>query len=426
MSLYLKRSVLLLIIFITLSVFITSCSKSGTGINPKPPAEAVISITAFSPAKALPNSIVSISGSNFNTALANNVVKFNGVSAQVNSVNATEIVVTVPGTATTGKIEVSSNGKKVTSATDFTVTTATMSDFASLSAVSIDQIAFDFSGQLYGEDGRNIYKISSTGKIDFRVNISSNSFRGIAFDKAGNLYVAPGINVTKIAPDNTVTVLAGQIISSGGLADGTGASARFSGSSYGIANDANGNIYYGDASAMRKVTTAGVVTTLAGNLKFEQGYVDGKGAEAKFGFMTRFTVDQTTGDIYVVDSDHYCIRKITQDGVVTTVIGSTIVGLVDGEGIKARIFGPQALAADGKGNIFFSDADFSAPIYKIRMINKLGQVSTLITGTSFTTLVNGQLGTATANRPLGIAFDPSGNLYIVNSGANKISKVTFN
>jgi hypothetical protein len=418
----LKRAIAWVMAVFVSSVLIISCSKSGEGDKP---AETSVAITAVSPASGLPNTVVSITGSNFNTVIANNIVKFNGVSAVVNSVSATEIVVTVPETATTGKITLSSNGKDATSAADFKVTTATISDYVSFGAVGIDQIAFDYSGQLYGEDGNNIYTIGTAG-VSLRLHVPSNQFRGIAADRAGNLYVAPGSNVTKIAPDNTVSLLAGQNISPGGLANGTGAEARFSGSSYGIAADADGNIYYADASSMRKVTPLGVVTTLAGNLTFDRGYVDGTGGAAKFGVLTRYTVDQPTGDIYVVDSDHYCIRKITKDGVVTTVIGSTVNGLTDGEGTNARIFGPQSLATDGKGNVFFSDADFVAPLYKIRMVNKLGRVSTLITGTSATTVVNGPLGTGTTSRPLGIAFDASGNLFIVNSGAHKISKVTFN
>jgi hypothetical protein len=421
-----KNNTFNLVAIITLLFFTTACSKSGTSPEPEPPAVSKdVTITNFSPTKALPNAVVAITGTNFNTTTADNTVKFNGVASKVNSATATELVVTVPSTATTGKIALTINGKIVSSSTNFTVTTATVSDYAALGAIDIEQIIFDSNGQMFGENGNNIYKIDANGQLTFRITIPNSSFRGLAADNAGNLYVGPGY-IGKISALNTFSILAGQTPGLGGIKDGTGSEARFTNGSNGIANDAGGNIYYFDSSCLRKITPAGVVTTLAGNFNGERGYVDGKGTAAKFGVMTRGAVDPATNDVYVVDSEHFRIRKITQDGVASTVLGDGSMDMNDGDGTGAHILAPQALAFDGKGNLFFSDADFAAHSYKIRMMNKLGQVSTIISGNSATSMVNGALGIATTSRPLGITFDAAGNLYIINSGPHMISKVTFN
>lgn len=424
---YIKSNIFNLVAIAIILFFATACSKSGTSPKPEPepPGQSIdVKISSFVPQKALPNTVVTITGTQFNTTAAGNTVTFNGVVAKVNSATATQLVVTVPANATTGKIALGINGKIVISSSDFTITSGEMSEFATLGMVEINQLMVDFLNVVYGENGRNIYGFGRTGSFNLRVALPK-SFLGMATDKSYNLYVGLG-NITKINLRDQITILAGEDIKTGGIKDGTGSEARFGGGYGDVANDSDGNVYYLDASCIRKITPNGVVTTIAGNLKGENGYADGKGAAAKFGVMTRITVDQSTNDIYVVDSDNFRIRKITQDGDVTTIVGDGKYGLKDGEGKEAQIMAPQALAADGKGNIFFTDADFQAPLYKIRMINKVGQVSTFMSGTETNKLENGKLGTATTARPLGIVFDKDGFLYIVNSGVHVISRIIFN
>ncbi|WDF78368.1 IPT/TIG domain-containing protein [Mucilaginibacter sp. KACC 22773] len=401
------------------SILIISCSKSQ---KPVVAPQEPVTITAFAPAKALPNAVVTITGTNFNTVAANNTVTFNGVTAKINSVTATQIVVTVPATAATGKIELLSNGKKAASATNFTVTSGVMSDYASFGALDIDQIKFDGTGRMFGGDGKKIYEIQPNDQPIYYT--PTDGFTGFAVDAQDNFYIPVQTTIVKVSSEKNVSVLAGSYPSAG-IADGTGADARFGTSSLDLAKDATGNLYFLGAGSIRKVSPAGVVTTLAGTNTFERGYVDGIGSAAKFGYLTRETTDPS-GNLYVVDSDHFRIRKITPEGVVSTVIGNGTFGLTDGEGANAQMFGPQSLVSDADGNIFFSDADFENHHYRIRMLNKLGQVITLISGNTTSGIVNGALGTATTNRPLGLAFDATGNLYIVNSGVHKISKVTFN
>lgn len=422
---YPAKAILNFVVISAFSILILSCSKS----QPRPPVnpEVPVTISTFVPAKGLPNEVVTITGRNFNTDVANNTVTFNGVTAKVNSVTATQIVVTVPATAASGKIEIVSSGKKAVSATNFTVTTGVMSDYASYGAVDIDQIKFDGTGRMFGGDGGgfNVYEIKPGTQQIYFTNSSVSNFIGFAADAQGNLYIPIGGTITKISPDKSVSVLAGSSTSTG-LGEGNGAAAKLGAQSNDLPIDAAGNLYYlSSGGCVFKVTPAGVATIIAGGKNGEQGYADGKGSVAKFGVMTRASADPL-GNIYVVDSDHFRIRKITPEGEVSTVIGNGTFGLTDGEGANAQVFGPQSLVSDAAGNIFFSDADFENHLYRIRMLNKLGQVSTLISGNTTSGIVNGPIGTATTNRPLGLAFDAAGNLYIVNSGVHKISKVTFN
>jgi hypothetical protein len=420
---YPAKTILNFAINIAFSILIVSCSKS----QPNPPvnAEQPVTITAFTPAKGLPNTVVTITGTNFNTVSANNTVTFNDVAAKINSVTATQIVVTVPATAASGKIELLSNGKKAVSATSFNVTTGTMTDYASLGVINIDQIKFDGTGRLFGGDGSNIYEIKADAQHVYYAKAPVSSFTGFAADIQGNLYLPIDGTIVKVSPEKNGSVLAGSTVSAG-LAEGTGAAAKLGSQSIDLPIDAAGNLYYlSSGGCVFKVTPAGVATIIAGGKTGEHGYVDGKGGTARFGVITRAAADPS-GNVYVVDSDHFRIRKITPEGEVSTVIGNGAFGLTDGEGANAQVFGPQALVTDEEGNIFFSDTDFENHLYRIRMLNKLGQVITLISGNTTSGIVNGTLGKATTNRPLGLAFDAAGNLYIVNSGIHKISKVTFN
>jgi hypothetical protein len=142
----------------------------------------------------------------------------------------------------------------------------------------------------------------------------------VTIDAVGNLYVADYGNFTirEVSPDGTVTTLAGspgQI----GHVDGVGSAARFEAPTA-LAVDRAGNVYVADMAAIRKITPAGVVTTLAGNAYAFHGSADGVGSAAQFDEPMGLAVD-TSGNVYVADSQNAEIRRVTPAGVVTTVAG---------------------------------------------------------------------------------------------------------
>src|SRR5439155_1433281 len=160
-------------------------------------------------------------------------------------------------------------------------------------------------------------------------------------DSAGNVYVADSGNRTirKVTAEGVVTTLAGLAGFSGSM-DGTRSAARFAGPT-GVAVDSAGNVYVADAgnNTIRKVTPEGVVMTLAG-LAGSPGSADGTGSEARFTYPTGVAVE-STGNVYVADRDNHTIRRVTPAGVVTTLAGlAGEYGLDDGTGSAARFAWP--------------------------------------------------------------------------------------
>lgn len=244
-------------------------------------------------------------------------------------------------------------------------------------------------------------------------NALFNNPIGVVVDVDGTIYVADTGNnrIRKISPSGVVTTLAG---STEGYADGTGTNAMFS-SPTGVALDTSGNVFVADLynNRIRKITPSGVVTTLAGST---EGYVDGSGITAKFYNPYGLAIN-AIGDIFVADTGNNRIRKISTTGIVTTLAGST-VGFADGIGTSAKFIDPIGVAVDAAGTIFVADSGNN----RIRKISPFGEVTTLAGSTEG--YYDGIGTAALFFRPYGLTLDTIGNVIVADSANNRVRKIT--
>jgi hypothetical protein len=243
---------------------------------------------------------------------------------------------------------------------------------------------------------------------------------GVATDSSGNVYVSDSYNHTirKITPAGAVTTLAG-LAGSSGSSNGTGSAARFNYPS-GVATDSSGNVYVADSynHTIRKITPAGVVTTLAG-LAGSSGSSDGTGS-ARFSYPQGVATD-SSGNVYVADSANHTIRKITPAGAVTTLAGlAGSAGSDDGTGSAARFYHPSGVATDSSGNIYVADRDN----HTVRKITPAGAVTTLAGLAGSAGSDDGTASAARFNYPSGVATDSSGNIYAADPHNYTIRKIT--
>jgi len=247
-----------------------------------------------------------------------------------------------------------------------------------------------------------------------------NQPAGVALLSSGGLVVADTGNGTlrSVTSAGIVTTLAG---SSGnrGNTDGTGTAATFA-SPIGITLDSTGTLYVADAmnNTVRKVASGAAVTTLAGGAGVT-GFVDGNGTAARFNYPTGAAVD-ASGNVFVSDTTNNTIRKITPAGDVTTFAGvQNVTGYDDGTGSAALFDRPGGLTIDGSGNLYLADTGNST----IRRISPDGVVSTIAGLPTIAGQEDGVGINALFNHPQALTLDAAGNLYVADTGNASIRKV---
>ncbi len=292
-------------------------------------------------------------------------------------------------------------------------------------------IATDFLRNVYVADcnSNRIYKIGPSGIVSTLAGSGSAGFvdgtgagawfnfpTDIAADASGNIYVADTYNhrIRKITPAGVVSTLAGD--GTPGFAEGVGAVARFYYPT-GVTADTHGNIYVADQEnhRIRKITPAGVVSTLAGS--GAPGFAEGAATAAQFKYPIRVATD-VYGNVYVVDCQNHRIRKIRPTGVVTTLAGNGIAGFANGTGSTSQFNFPTGIATDASGNVYVADTINNL----IRRITVTGAVST-VAGSGFQGFANGRGTIAEFNYPYGISVDASGTIYVVETGNNCVRKI---
>ena len=245
---------------------------------------------------------------------------------------------------------------------------------------------------------------------------------GVAHDAAGNLYVTDAESIRRIAPDGNVSTLAGVAGLTGG-ADGTGSAARFA-SAHGIAMGPDGDLYVADQaySTIRRVTTAGVVTTYAG---FAQncGYVDSAVAAPRFCSPAGVAV-AANGDVYVGDSGNNRIRRIHRNGnvagLVDTLVGDGSFSSIDGTGTAATTERPFHLVLRG------NTLTWREVLGVIRQVDVTSAVVTTLTGTrsAFGDYADGTKLTARIFTGYGLAAVASGGFLVADNTAVRFVSTT--
>jgi len=198
---------------------------------------------------------------------------------------------------------------------------------------------------------------------------------------------------------------------------GGGGQPQFNGPE-GVAVDPAGNVYVADQNnhRIRKITPEGVVSTLAGST---EGFVDGAGTSARFNNPAGVAVD-SSGNVYVADYGNHLIRKITPQGFVSTLAGTAHKpGRTRGESTSAQFNNPHGVATDSRGNVYVAD-------YRNHMIRKItpeGFVSNFA-GTGTAGHVDGPGTRAQFNKPRGVATDSRGNVYVSDEHNHRVRKIT--
>jgi hypothetical protein len=258
----------------------------------------------------------------------------------------------------------------------------------------------------------------SIGSTDGTGTAASFKFPdNVIMDKSGNLFVADRSNhlIRKITPSGVVTTFAGNGTAASVDGTGTGASINFPS---GLAFDTIGNLYVGERQGykIRKITPNGVVTTLAGS--GTKASVNGTGTAASFDFIEKITIDKSTNDLYVCEGNSRKIRKVTSLGVVTTFAGSGAFANSEGTGTAASFIEPLGITIDANKNLYVTSGEL---IFKITP----SAVVTRYAGTPGTYgSADGTTTSATFNYGSGITIDASGNFYVVDLGGLKIRKIS--
>jgi len=301
----------------------------------------------------------------------------------------------------------------------------------------------DGAGGFYTSNFSNIYRVSADGAVSLVAGDGSYGYNGdggpateaklqgpddLAGDSYGNLYIADTWNnrIRKVTPDGRITTVAGTGVA-GYSGDGGPATAAQLSFPSGIALDAPGNLYVADTSnrRVRKISN-GVITTIAGDGTSGDSGDNGPATAAKLSGPGGITTD-AAGNVYFSDLWNNRIRKVTTDGMITTVAGNTTGYRFRGDGglaTSAQLWFPKGIAIDPAGNLYI--ADF--------LNNRIRKV-TVVDGVIRTIAGNGKVsdsgdgGPATSaqlNSPRAVVADSANNIYIADTSNYRVRKVAPN
>lgn len=367
---------------------VAACDKDD---DPQQPAAP--SIVAVYPSSGQPNMIVTIKGKRFSTVREENQVQFNGKAAVVIEASETALQVVSPEDGSTGPVTVATPKG---SAAGGTFTYLPPPEEYTVATLGGNGTAGSVDGPLAGALFRTV--------------------QGVAIGADGSVIVTDrGNNRIRRIQSGAAVPIAGA--TTAGYVEGTGAAARFR-LPWRAVEDAQGNIFVADRDnhAIRKITPAGVVSTVAGT--GTSGFADGDAATAQFNQPLDIVVD-AAGNLYVADNLNHRIRKISTDGQVTTLAGNGTAGFANGTGTAAQFKNPSGLELDQDGNLLVADR----LNHRIRKVTPAG-VATTVAGDGNSGYLDGDAAGARFADPYGITVDGNGNVYIADLNNHKIRKIT--
>jgi uncharacterized protein (TIGR03437 family) len=302
------------------------------------------------------------------------------------------------------------------------------------------EVALDGNGNLYISEARRVRGVSAAsgtistiagdGSFDYSGDGASAQQAALSGPVGlallnGDLYIADQGNqrVRKVAADGSISTVAGN-----GQASHTGDGLPAPGASLnapaGLAFDAGGNLYIADSNnnRVRRVDPSGVITTLAGT-----GLSDGFGGDGDPATLTPLSQPQgvapdPSGNLYIADTNHNRVIRVAPDSTVHTVAGTGSPGYTgDGDpSALPQLYGPTGLALDSDGNLYIADT----LNHRVRMLAAGGVISTIAgTGTSGFSGDGGAAGAAQLSYPRALAIDAGRNIYIADSGNNRIRMI---
>jgi hypothetical protein len=336
--------------------------------------------------------------------------------------NAQSIISTVAGN---GRPEFSGDGGPATNAALYFAT----------------DVGLDAAGNLYIADYDNyrIRKVSTSGVITTVVGNGTFGFSGdggpataasfrdpryIAVDTAGNIYISDrtSYRVRKVSTSGIITTVAGN--GTPGFSGDGGPATSATIDAFAVAVDSAGNLYIADANnqRIRKVNAAGTITTIAGN--GTAGYTGdgGPATSARINYPWGIGVD-AAGNVYFVDSSNSRVRKVSTTGIITTVAGGGVEFPGDGgPATSANLPFITELTADAAGNLYIAEAGSTN---LVRKVSAAGIISTVAgNGTNGFSGDGGPATSAQLSFPEGLTVDSAGNIYIADPGNHRIRKVT--
>ena len=276
---------------------------------------------------------------------------------------------------------------------------------ASGAAVLIAGLAAATAGIVTSSDSQGTADTTDNASVDTAPAIAPNGTDIASVDTAPAIVPdGSSISTSPSAQGDALFVSTFAGSSNAGSTDGPASTATFNGPT-GVTVDAVGNVYVADSlsNKIRKISPDGIVSTLAGTGIPDS--TDGPASTATFNDPSAVAVD-AAGNIYVADSANNKIRIISRDGTVFTLAGTGTPDSTDGPANTATFNYPHGVAVDGLGNVYVADTFGN----KIRKISPDGTVTTLAS-------------TATFNAPYGVAVDAVGNVYVADT-TNKIRKIS--